>query len=383
MRHAAALLLIAAIAWAGPETRNRTPERRTKLLGSRGGSRATEQAVAKGLAWLSRHQSDEGFWDADNFGAAADGAATEGKGGGWHGEPVPCPFDREVTALSTLAFLGAGYHPGSETYGPALKAALDWLADSVDSGTLFAIAYSTQALAEAWEMGGEESYKRAAERGVAVMLRSRHPGAGWRYSPGFRMASGVPTTTAVVSALRAAEDAGLEVDDSYKSEVLAWLDGLIESKTGRVKYHVGAEQLGYTPTTTNAASALLIRMRLGRTEGNSLLVGALGKRRPKWKIRFKRMKVKGVEREVQIGYLQHYYWWHGTDALARRGGSAWSAWNGALKKALLSKQRDSGPLEGSWDPVGTYGKVGGRVFSTALCTLMLEAYYRVPSRNAR
>ena len=227
-------------------------------------------------------------------------------------------------------------------------------------------------------MCGEEEYRRAAERGVATMIRSRHPGAGWRYSPGVRMASGVPTTTAVVVALRAAEDAGLEVDDAYKDEVLAWLDGLVVSKSGRVKYHVGAEKLGYTPTTTNAASALLIRVRLGANDANARLLGALAKRRPKWKIRFKRMKVKGVEREVQIGYLQHYYWWHGTDALARTGGSAWSAWNGALKKALLGKQRDSGHLEGSWDPVGTYGKVGGRVYSTALCTLMLEAYYRVP-----
>ena len=30
------------------------------------------------------------------------------------------------------------------------------------------------------------------------------------------------------------------------------------------------------------------------------------------------------------------------------------------------------------EAAGTYGKVGGRVYSTALCTLMLEAYYRVP-----
>ena len=91
------------------------------------------------------------------------------------------------------------------------------------------------------------------------------------------------------------------------------------------------------------------------------------------------MKVKGVERKVQIGYLQHYYWHHGTEALARVGGSAWSSWNGALKKALLPKQAKTGHAAGSWAPEGTYGSVAGRVFSTALCTLMLEAYYRYPS----
>ena len=60
----------------------------------------------------------------------------------------------------------------------------------------------------------------------------------------------------------------------------------------------------------------------------------------------------------------------------RIGGPAWSAWNGALKKALLQHQRKDGHLAGSFDPVGTYGKVGGRVYSTALCALMLEGYYR-------
>jgi hypothetical protein len=31
---------------------------------------------------------------------------------------------------------------------------------------------------------------------------------------------------------------------------------------------------------------------------------------------------------------------------------------------------------GSWDPVGAWGRDGGRVYSTALCALILEVYYR-------
>jgi hypothetical protein len=373
-------LLLAGVALGGPLTANRAPDRRAKLVRSRGGSSATEKAVEKALTWLARHQTEEGYWDADNFGAAAGLGKSEGKGGGWHGEPVPCPFDREVTALATLAFLGAG-HTDGEPYGRNVKRALDWLAAGNGQGTLFAIAYSTQALAEAWDMTGEKSYRDAAQRGVRVMVQCRHPGAGWRYSAGMRMASGVPTTTAVVAALQTAEQAGIEVDPDYQREVLAWLEGLVDPESGKVAYHVGAERLGYTPTTTNAASGLLIRSWLGidgSDARNTRAIRAVGKRKPRWKIRFKRMKVNGVEREVQIGYLQHYYWWHGTEALARLRVGAWSSWNSALKKALLPKQRKSGPHAGSWDPVGTYGKVGGRVFSTALCALMLESYYRVP-----
>lgn len=33
-------------------------------------------------------------------------------------------------------------------------------------------------------------------------------------------------------------------------------------------------------------------------------------------------------------------------------------------------------LYGSWDPIGAWGDEGGRVYSTAILTLTLEAYYR-------
>ena len=381
MRPLPLLLLICGTLCAGPLTAGRAPDQRAKLVRKHGGSSATEKAVANALAWLARHQSEAGFWDADGFGEAAGQKESDGKGGGWHGEPVPSPFDREVTALAALAFLGAGHRPGDGKYGVQLDAALEWLGAGVGQGTLFAIAYTTQAFAEAWDLTGETRYREAARRGVEVMLGCRHPSAGWRYSPGMAMASGVPTTTAVVVALRTAEECGIEVDDdTYRREVLAWLDKLVDRGSGKIAYHMGAKRLGYTPTTTNAASGLLIRAWLGVPVGdvrNRKGIAVLGKRKPRWSIRFKRMKVNGREREVQIGFLQHYYWWHATEALAKLRPASWSSWNGALKKALLPKQRKSGPWAGSWDPVGTYGKVGGRVFSTALCTLMLESYYRV------
>ncbi|RKY14224.1 MAG: hypothetical protein DRP82_04360, partial [Planctomycetota bacterium] len=40
------------------------------------------------------------------------------------------------------------------------------------------------------------------------------------------------------------------------------------------------------------------------------------------------------------------------------------------------RQRRGGCADGSWDPVGKWGMVGGRVYSTALNALTLEIYYR-------
>lgn len=367
------LVLLVSVALGAPFD-GRTGKEKAKRLRANGGNAATEKAVARALVWLAKHQDEAGYWDADAPGL-------DGAGGGWHGERVPCPFDREVTALATLAFLGAGHTPGAGDHREVVARALAWLAHLPGRTTLFATAYATQALAEAYAMTGDEALKAPVEAGVALMLDARKPDGGWRYYPGMAMASGVPTTTAVVVALDTAERAGFRVDDAYKKPVLKWLDGLVDMKTGRVEYTVNGSAMGYTPTTTNAASALLIRACLGQGTEQPLVrksVAALAKRKPKWSLRFRRMKVKGVEREVQIGYLQHYYWQQGTEALARLDAAPWGAWNAALKRALLPKQRDAGPQAGSWDPVGTYGKVGGRVFSTALCALALETYYRLP-----
>jgi hypothetical protein len=57
-------------------------------------------------------------------------------------------------------------------------------------------------------------------------------------------------------------------------------------------------------------------------------------------------------------------------------GTHWKRWDDGIRKTLLSSQRSAGPLAGSWDPNTRWDGYGGRVYSTALATLCLEAYYR-------
>ncbi|MBN2490820.1 MAG: hypothetical protein JXQ29_08230, partial [Planctomycetes bacterium] len=58
------------------------------------------------------------------------------------------------------------------------------------------------------------------------------------------------------------------------------------------------------------------------------------------------------------------------------GGRQWATWNQAMKKAILDHQRKGQWCEkGSWDPIGPWGKDGGRVYSTALMVLTLSVYY--------
>jgi hypothetical protein len=58
------------------------------------------------------------------------------------------------------------------------------------------------------------------------------------------------------------------------------------------------------------------------------------------------------------------------------GGDDWKNWSAHLKTALLPTQQNEGNQTGSWDPAGVWGEQGGRVYSTAMSILSLEAYYR-------
>ena len=71
-----------------------------------------------------------------------------------------------------------------------------------------------------------------------------------------------------------------------------------------------------------------------------------------------------------------YYWYYASYALFQMGGQRWKLWNTAMQKSLLDTQRVGGDEDGSWDPIGEWGKAGGRVYSTAIGAMTLEVYYR-------
>src|SRR6185503_1054420 len=95
---------------ADDEFNSRRPEARPRLLERGGGTKETEAAVEKALAWLAKNQPADHSWKAP----------TE-------------EFRVGVTALSVLAFLGAGHGPASERHGDTVKRGLQVLVASQDA----------------------------------------------------------------------------------------------------------------------------------------------------------------------------------------------------------------------------------------------------------
>jgi hypothetical protein len=78
----------------------------------------------------------------------------------------------------------------------------------------------------------------------------------------------------------------------------------------------------------------------------------------------------------KTGSQDHYYWYYATYALYQMGPPYWDNWQKSLTPSVVKTQREDGNFKGSWNPSGAWGEDGGRVYSTAILVLTLEAYYR-------
>ncbi len=362
----------------------RRGEERIRALQRGGGNAATEKTISQALAWLARHQSEDGGWDADGFSEHCEEGKPEctGVGKGQHGEDVPCPFDDAISALATLAFLGRGYLPADAVteenpYGPRLERALERLRGV---GGRWGLPLATQALAEAEVMQGEGRFREDLQRGVERLLAARGEDGAWGYASGFRPGSDIPYCALVVQALVTARDAGAELPADLGERVGTWMKTLEVDKKGRLAYVKDGRRYGYTPTGSNAHCGAAIRelLEIGSDAQQKRLFTLISKQKPVWKISFRDYKVpgRGVV-PVQVGNLSMYQWWYGTIATFQSGGSRWSGWFGKVKSALVGHRVKAGCARGSWDPKGTYERqTGGRVFATALGALMLEQPYR-------
>lgn len=331
-----------------------TPDR-TALVERRGGSQETERAVAKALAWLAEHQSDDGHWD----GAAFD--QTCGACGG----DTDIAVNNALTGLSLLAFLGAGHtHVGDSPYADNVRRAAYWLiAQQTDRGdlrgeeTMYTHGIVTIALSEAYGMTGDVDFIDPVRKAVEFIDRARNQTVGgWRYDPG--QAGDTSVLGWQIMALKSATMNRIPASaDSFK-EARRWMDLVDhESQSGLYAYRPGRR---HAPAMT--AEGMFVQQLLGMPRGDPRMqVSAdfIARYPPDWD--------EGPNT---------YYWYYATLALFQFQGDHWRDWNRAITRELLRHQRRSGRVGGSWDPEGEWADVGGRVYQTALCTLMLEVYYR-------
>jgi hypothetical protein len=322
-----------------------------------------DDPVSRGLDWLARHQLADG-----SFGGVSS-LRTCGCGGAGQRD-----YRVALTGLAALAFLGAGSTHRDGPYREELARALRFLvAEQRDDGGFFPArtpeeeremygnAIAALALAEAGRLAPSALLKVPLDRAVSRFERTQIAYGGWRYKPG-DTAADTSVTGWVALALVAAERAGSPPQGFTRIGTLAWIDSMTDPETGWTGYR----KRGHG-SLAMAATGLAVRLLLGeRRVTTAVRAGRalLASHRPAWP--------EGSSTDAP-SMPDLYYFWFGTLASRASGGDHWRLWNSALERALRPRQVAKGEASGSWPPTGRWERVGGRVLSTALALLSLEA----------
>jgi hypothetical protein len=190
-----------------------------------------------------------------------------------------------------------------------------------------------------------------AERAVRFIVESQHEEGGWRYFP---KQSGDTTVTGwQLMALQSAQLAGLDVP----ADTLERVDRFLDTKQDPSGSYYGYMRPGQSPTPT--AVGLLSRMYLGWNQFDPRIL-------------------QGVHYLYQMGPSQSdmYFNYYATQVLHHLSADGWPAWNRQLRDYLIRLQETEGHEQGSWFRRDPHNEVGGRLYTTAICAMTLEVYYR-------
>jgi hypothetical protein len=301
----------------------------------------TERAVNTSLTWLRDHQRDDGSWAGQ--------------------EPAA------MTGLALLAYLAHGEAPGiASPYSETVSKGLKYLLAHQDnrgafSGNAYAHAIATYAVSEAFTLTRIFGLRESMEKGIQLIVDGQQSAGGfdYNYAKGDRFDTSVSGWQ--VQALKAAKIAGVGN---------ARLDEAIEKAARFLQYQAFARDgSGFVyegkPGVQAASGA-----RWTMTGVGVLCLQFLDKPNAP-QVRAGLRVLKEVPFEWKSDRQPVYGYYYVTQARFHQATpAAWQAWNSQMQSVLLKHQKTDGHWEG-----GDYDQ-GSHVYTTTLCTLMLEVYYR-------
>ena len=315
-------------------------------------SHFSQTAVLRALRWLQARQQPDGSW------------------------PGPAPA---MTGLALLCFLGHAETPGeSEEFGNTVRRGIEWLLANQQPDGRFAgrdehdysLPIAAYALCEASALTRIPKIGKAAERSVELIVRGQNSGGGWNYNCARSDRNDTSYTGWCVQALRAAELAGLR-NEGLAEAMQRAVEGL--RKNAHPEGGFGYTSPGQTGLT---GVGVLCLQLLGRPNSPEARRGLA------W------LEQVTCEWNDPWGARPLYYWYYATQAKFHGGGSAWARWDPEFAEELVRNQTvvpqdpDTDRALGYWDTPGPAENYG-LIYSTTLCTLTLEVYYRYLATYAR
>jgi hypothetical protein len=333
---------------------------RKAMLGSGGGTKQSERAVAAALNWFARHQSPDGSWSLSGYSTKCKDGTCTGTGS--------VKSDSAATAMALLPFFAAGQtHLTKGPYQKNIQAGIYWLQQhqkndgdlSGDTGQqMYTHGLAAIAMCEAYGLSHDKACGQSAQLAIQFIERCQNPQTGgWRYKPLD------PGDTSVfgweVMAMKSAQMSGLSVSSQAMAGDQRWLKS-VTNGNGQFSYEPGG---GGTPAMS--AVGLLCTQYAGAPRNDPQIQGGMA------------YLMAHMPNPAQRNI---YYWYYGTQVMHNLPGYEWDNWNRKMRKILIESQATKGCAAGSWDPDAptkdAWGAQGGRIMMTSLSCLTLEVYYR-------
>ena len=291
------------------------------------------------------------------------------------------------TGLALLAFQAGGhYYFNEQKYSEVVRRGLEWLVEHQrkDDGlygqfNMYEHGIATFALADAcatavasqWDV--DPRYRAAAEKAIRFIEIHQKQDGGWRYSPNRYETSDTSVSGWQVLALEAAKEAKIEISPNCLKNAVAYFKTCEIGDSGRTGY----QGSNLATEATTGVGMLVHAFLLGTPDDAWCRQGAE---------HLARLAEQEHWGKRQRGFADYYLWYNCTLAMCQHGGEPWKRWNDVVRDHVLGLQNkdEQSCLRGSWDWQGDrWGGQGGRVYTTALATLMLEVYYRYSSDRAK
>ncbi|HEY1080870.1 MAG TPA: prenyltransferase/squalene oxidase repeat-containing protein [Prosthecobacter sp.] len=349
-----------------PSMRSRcSPQERLKKLAESGGSPECERAVSASLEWLKQKQAPDGSWNGMGHKSA-------------------------MTGLALLCYLGRCETPDSPFYGDTVMKGILYLVelskknpygmiceDPLNNGSTYAHGIATYALGEMYtlaRLGSKElpGMREAFEKGVKLIIENQNERGSWTYGgkdAGLKTAytkdsKGEDLSVAgwQFQALKAAKNSGLKIQ-GLDSAIKKCIDYVLAKQTkdggfGKINRDEHYNQW----SLTGAGSLALQTMSKGNT-------AALKK-----SLKFLREFLTAEPLDWNKN-CNPYCWYYYTQTFFQAGGDDWKFYNQQFLPQILAAQQPDGSFKkgrANWSA----GDATDPVYRQALCTLMLEVYYR-------
>lgn len=346
------------LAWqvlAATGVEGRSAENRLRSAKARGGTLESELAVERALDWLAAHQLPSGGWSLVHDGGKCNGQC-KNNGSDSRYEPA-------ATGLALLAFLGAGYTHQSGKHQRTVRDGVYYLLQIMEEANnegsflhqsergMYNHGIAAFALCEAYQLSGDKDLKNPAQLAVNFICSAQNYSGGWGYSP---KAPGDLTISGwQMMALKSAHAAELEVPTS----VIVRIDHFLDTKQLPSGVYYGYSKPERDPTCSAIGVLLRLFRNWSHTDPRALELA--------------QFLVKNGRSNGDV-----YYNYYATLLLFHLGGPSWEVWNPRIREHLIKTQNQSGHEAGSWFFEDQYAKEGGRLYTTAMCAMTLEVYYR-------